>query len=177
MTWEAILRFTPAYDPRAFDADGPGARPELLVSTDALNRLKLNEPTPVVVDHDDDRVVGHVREVWVAKDVDYGTRVRRWYFASCELTEKPDWLKRGSGVSWSWYSLHEYTVWNTDTKVLTKCLLREISVLSPPVAPAEPLARVMLLRERAVPEPAVGEVFYGGQTIRRVFPNAILRVH
>ena len=103
MTWEAVLRFTPAYDTRAFD-DGPGARPDMVVSPDAIHKFKLSEPTPVVIDHDEDRAIGRIREVWVANDVDYGARVRKWHFASCELDQKPDWLRRGSGVSWSYNS-------------------------------------------------------------------------
>jgi hypothetical protein len=153
MTWEAIVRFTPAYDTRAFDDAGPGVRPEMVVSEGALNKLKFSEPTPVVIDHDDERVVGHVEVAWVAEDVDYGTRVRKWHFASCELNEKPSWLERGGGVSWSYHPLHDYTAWGTDTKVLTSCVLREISLLSPGVRPAEPLARVCLVRPVEPPKP------------------------
>ena len=108
MTFEALLRFVPAFDARHFDEDAPGPRPELVVSHDALKKTKREVPTPVVIDHDPERVVGHVRNVFVGTDVDYGTRVRRWFFAACELSEKPDWLKRGCGVSWSYHSLHEY---------------------------------------------------------------------
>jgi hypothetical protein len=90
VSWEALLRFAPAYDARHFVDDAADA-PELVVSHDALKKPKRNEPTPVVIDHDLERIVGHVQHVWVAEDVDYGTRAR-WHFAACELDEKPDCL-------------------------------------------------------------------------------------
>jgi hypothetical protein len=149
----------------------------MVVSHDALHKFKLSEPTPVIIDHHDDRVIGRVRDVWVANDVDYGARVRKWHFASCELDEKPDWLRRGSGVSWSYNPLHQYTALGTDTKVLTSCIIREVSILSPSVSPAEPLAHVALVRQ-VEPKPAAGERFiYGdGTLIRRYFPNAVVAV-
>ena len=150
MTYEAVLRFAPAYDARHFDDDAPGARPDLLVSHDALKKARRNEPTPVVIDHDDEHVVGHVTNVWVSDDVDYGTRVRKWHFAACELNERPGWLKRGCGVSWSYHALASYTAWDTSTSVLTSCILREVSLLSPSLSPAEPLARVCLVKESPV---------------------------
>lgn len=177
MTWEAVVRFTPAYDMRSLvDDGGQGERPELIVSRDALAKLKSSEPTPVVVDHDDDRVVGRVREMWVGEDVDYGTRVRSWHFATCELDERPDWLERGSGVSWSYYPLREYTAWGTETTVLTRCIVREISILTPATAPAEPLARVALLRQ-VEPKPAEREsVILGGAMIHRPAIGQVLGV-
>ena len=173
MTWETVLRFAAAYDTRHLVGDAVNA-PALLVTSDALNKPKLNEPTPVVIDHDDDRVVDRVKNVYVWDDVDYGTRVRRWHFAACELDEKPDWLKRGSGVSWSYHPLHEYAG-NQDTTVLTSCIIREVSLLSPARTPKEPLARVCYVKETPVTHrhpraarPQEGEVVFGhGQMLRR----------
>ena len=134
-------------------------------------------PTPVVVDHNLDRVVGHVRNLYVAEDVDYGTRVRKWWFASCEITDAPGWLKRGGGVSWSWNPLHTREV--GETTVVTCCLLKEISLLTPSTKPAEPLASVRLVRESPAAviasDPAVGEVIYDkpGQVLRRYFNTPI----
>ena len=147
MTWEAVLRFAPAYDTRHLVGDPPDA-PDLLVSDSVLQKVKPNEPTPVLCDHDDERVVGHVKNVWVSPDVDYGTRIRRWHFAACELNERPSWLKRGGGVSWSYHPLHTYTA-REGTTVLTSCILREV-LLSPSLSPAEPLARVCLVKESPV---------------------------
>lgn len=92
MSHTALLRFAPAYDARHFD--DPAGAPDLVVSYDALKKVKREVPTPVVIDHNPERVVGHVRECWIGEDVDYGSRVRKWWFASCEITDAPGWLKR-----------------------------------------------------------------------------------
>ncbi len=145
MNVSALLRFVPAYDTRHF-VDDPSGAPELVVSTDTKRsrRSSSSMPTPIVVDHDLDRVVGHVRNLYVAEDVDYGTRVRKWWFASCEISDAPGWLKRGGGVSWSWNPLHTREV--GETTVVARCLLKEISLLTPSTRPAEPLAPVRLVR-------------------------------
>jgi hypothetical protein len=57
--------------------------------------------------------------------------------------------------------------------VVSSCLLKKISVLTPATAPAEPLARVCLVEElpaaAATPGSAAGEVIYHppGAIIRR----------
>ena len=171
MTWETVVRFVPAYDTRHLVGDVVNA-PALLVTPDAVNRMRSDEPTPVVIDHDEQRVVGHVKNLYVWDDCDYGTRVRKWHFAACELDEKPDWLKRGTGVSWSYHPLHEYAA-NKGTQVMTSCLIREVSLLSPAETPKEPLARVAYVKEtpgiqRHTEEPQAGEVVFGhGELLRR----------
>jgi hypothetical protein len=99
-----VLQFAPTYDTRHIIDDRAGA-PELMVSRDALKKVRSDVPTPVVIDHNLDRVVGHVCNVWVFEDVDYGTRLRHGWFADCELTDPPGWLKRGTAVSWSFHPL------------------------------------------------------------------------
>ena len=128
MTHTAVLRFVPAYDSRHL-VDDPTGAPALMVGRDAFHKVKRDEPTPVFVDHDDSDVVGHVRDMWVHDDVDYGTRVRAWWFASVDLDDPPGWLKRGASVSWGFKHLHSYDV--AGTTVLVSCLLDEISILSP----------------------------------------------
>jgi len=122
-----------------------------------------------------------VENTWVAKDVDFGTRIRRWWFAACELDECPDWLKRGGGVSWGYHHLSSYTPWGGGPDVMTSALIREISVLSPGVNPAVKLARVAYVKEKPVAvrhhaEPE-GEVIYGnGQLIRRYYDNVKITI-
>jgi hypothetical protein len=58
-------------------------------------------------------------------------------------------------------------------RIIRDGLLNEVSVLSPATKPAEPLAKVVLLRERAI-DPAGGEVFYGGPVLRRCFETPIV---
>ena len=155
VTHTAVVSFAPAYDTRHVTDDRAGA-PDLMVGSDALKKVRLDEPVPVVVDHNREHVVGQVRNFWVHEDVDLGTRCRRWWFASCHLTEAPSWLKRGGGVSWSYNLLSAYDL--DGISIITSCLFREVSLLTPATQPAEPLACVMLLKREAArtSAPAVG---------------------
>jgi len=182
VTWETVVRFVPAYDTRHLVGDVVNA-PALLVTADAVNRMRSDKPTPVVIDHDEQRVIGRVKSVYVWDDCDYGTRVRKWHFAACELDERPDWLKRGSGASWSYHPLHTYAAGNdADTEILTSCIVREISLLSPAETPREPLARVAYVKELPVThrhhaKPEEGEVIPGhGAMIRRPNIGQVLSV-
>ena len=178
MSWEICLRFVPAYDSGAFEDDAPGERPELVVTHDAINQYQLSKPTPLVVDHDFGQTIGRVTNTWVSKDVDFGTRVRNWWFAGAELDERPEWLKRGCAVSWCYHPLHTYQPWDDGPEVMTSALLREISVLSPGVEPREKLARVGYVKElpaarNAEPE---GQVFGHGQMLIRPNIGTVLGV-
>ena len=122
-----------------------------MVGSDALRKIRLDEPVPVVVDHNLERVVGEVREYYVREDVDYGARCRKWWFASCDLWEAPGWLKRNGAVSWSYHPLSSYDV--DGISIISKCLFREVSILSPAIASAESLARVCLVRKTPAAAP------------------------
>ena len=93
---------------------------ELMVERGALERLKLSEPIPVLVDHDQDRQVGTVREVFVWEDVLPGPVVAPW-FASIDLTDAPGWLKRNGGVSWSHKKLWQMEI--AGTTLLRRALI------------------------------------------------------
>ena len=81
--------------------------------------------------------------------------------------------RRGGGVSWSWNPLHTREV--GETTVVVRCLLKEISLLSPSTSPAEPLARVAFVKESPPESAAAGEVIYTphGKPLRRYFETAI----
>ena len=164
----ALLRFAPVYDPRMVDDSELGR--DLMVQRGALKEpLKLGEKIPVVVDHDDSRQVGTVREIFIAPDVNGGV-VQDWYFASVELTEPaPGWLKRNGGVSWSHYALRTQEI--GETTRLLRGLIKEISILTPSTQPAEAFARVVWfgdpVTKRSVP---AGDVIVhppGGVLVRR----------
>jgi hypothetical protein len=117
----ALLRFTPVFDPRIIE--DPSLARELMVQRGALrDRIKRDQPIPVVVDHDESRPVGYVRELFVASDVAGGI-VQDWYFASVELDAAPGWLKRNGGVSWSHVALRAQNV-NGATRLL-RGIIRE----------------------------------------------------
>lgn len=178
----AILRFAPVWTSKALDE--PRLVRELMVDRQALHPVRLSEPIPVVVDHDMDRQVGTVRELAVRDEVMSGSPVylAPWWFAHVEISDPPSWLKRGGAVSWCRNSLWEWEPTDVETTVLRQGLIREVSILSPSVEPAEPLARVMWVSDerspavvRASDRPAAGVVYYGdrGKTLRREFKTPI----
>ncbi len=78
-------------------------------------------------------------------------------------------------MSWSHKHLHSMEI--AGTTMLRNALIMEISILSPSTKPAEPLARVALVRESASTDRlAVGDtVIYGqpGQRLVRYFETPI----
>ncbi len=141
-----------------------------MLARGALEKVKADEPTPVVVDHDMDRVVGPVREITVWDDVVSGTLVAPWFFTHCNLTEAPGWLRRGTSVSWSYKILHELEI--AGTTLLRRVFIEEVSILSASRRPREPLAKVCLVERQAKPS---GEVMYGkpGERLVRCFETPI----
>ncbi|HUP50872.1 MAG TPA: hypothetical protein VM198_00245 [Longimicrobiales bacterium] len=144
MTQRALLRFVAVYTPAMLD--DPKLAREEMVQRGALETIR-DEPIPVLVDHDPDRRVGTVRELYIAPDVVAGL-VQEWYFASVELDAPPGWLKRNGGVSWACRSLQAQDV-RGSTRLL-RGLIDEVSVLSPSVRRAEGRAAVAWVGEREV---------------------------
>jgi hypothetical protein len=50
--------------------------------------LKLYRDTPVLIDHDDSRPIGHVREL-----SEFGDTDGDWLWAHCTIDRAPAWLK------------------------------------------------------------------------------------
>jgi hypothetical protein len=119
---------------------------------------------PVVIDHDDANVVGHVKEFATFPDSNGWS----WIFASCDVTEPPAWLRRNGGVSLSYRVLRDQDM-GTWQRVL-RALVDEVSLLSPSVQPAEPLARVAWIGEERSEARAVEHRDPRGQLLRR--PNS-----
>lgn len=70
-----------------------------------------------------------------------------------------------------------------DTLKLSDAVITEVSVLTPATKPAEPFAKVLLVREesptrpvRATPGPAAGEIIHGGERIVRPGIGQVLAV-
>ena len=112
------------------------------------------EPIAVWIDHDPQRVVGHVREFSEFDDVDGA-----WLAAHASLDKAPGWLKRGTAASLSFHVFRDQKIsgW---TRILDG-LLSEVSILSPAVKPAESLARVVLVQDEE-PEAARDEIIHRG---------------
>jgi hypothetical protein len=129
----------------------------------------LREVVPVLVDHDDSRPVGLVRELWEFQDVD-----GPWLVAHAEISDPPAWLKTGTKASVAFSNLHDQHV--NEWRRILRGLVTEVSILSPGVLPAEPLAQVVLLRETASESERGGQLIHGGALIRRAGIGQVLAV-
>ena len=167
----AVLRFVPAYTPHLLD--DPRLVRQLMVERGALTKVKLDEPIPVVVDHDLDRQIGTVRSIDVWDDVMPGAFVAPWFFAHVDLEDPPEWLKRGGGVSWSHRNVHSMEI--AGTTLLRSAIIDEVSILTPSTQPAEPLAQVWYVGEEQTSRAEAGEII-GGQRIVRHNSGKILGV-
>lgn len=81
-----------------------------------------------------------------------------WVVAIAEVTERPSWLKRGTPASFEAICPRYCSFGNP---ILRSGLVTEVSVLSPGVEPAEPLAQVLYVKP-VEPKPAARvQVIYG----------------
>ena len=133
-----LLRLAPLVTARAL-RDPEHARP-LMYDAGSLKPL-TREAVPVVVDHDEDRVIGTVVEFYPAEDAAGG----RWLWARCDVTAPPAWLKRDGGCSLSYITFREQAMdgWSR----ILDARVKEVSLLSPSVRPAEARARVAWIGE------------------------------
>jgi hypothetical protein len=160
VTYTAQIKFAPIFNGKLDERPG-----RFLYQRGGLT---LRGDTPILVDHDESRR-GDRAEVYEFADLD-----GPWLVADAEITAPPEWLSTRTKASFEFAPLQQQQAngWNR----ILRALVTEVSILSPGTNPAEPLARVMLLRQRSPAAvgatsdaAAVGEVFYGGQMIRR--PN------
>lgn len=137
---------------------------------------------PVLVNHEDHRKIGRVLALYEFDDTD-----GRWCVARCAIDEPPEWLCRGSSASMAWAALGTGQEMPSGWTRFTGGLVTEVSLLPPGVRPAEPRAKVVLLRteeERASSPAAVstsdravaGEVILGGHRIVRHGVGKVLAV-
>ena len=138
-------------------------------------RILPHQPTPkLLVDHDDEQVIGYVEKILHLEDTD-----GPWFMGKAVVTHPPYWLKRGTPASLSSKILARSTF---SEDIICDALVHEISVLSPGVQPAEPLARVELYAPRSSPaardassghSSAGGEIVHSGR-LRRYFETPII---
>lgn len=108
--------------------------------------LQLQRGARVFVNHDRDRPVGTVVEL-----VEMADGEGEWLTARCSITAAPEWLRKGTAASIAYASTSRQQVAGWER--ILKGLVTEISILSPSVKPAQPMARVVLLREAPEPVP------------------------
>ena len=122
---------------------------------------------PLLVDHDVSRPIGYVRELSELDWVD-----GRWIAAHVTVTDAPLWLSKDTAASFERYDLHAPPI-DAGGERVARAFVSEVSVLSPSVMPAEPLARVMWIGE---PEsPAAATATAAGEVTQPLRPERIVR--
>lgn len=135
-------------------------------------RMLPTKPTPIVIDHQLDNVIGTVIELFTMPFTD-----GEWIVARGVIDRPPDWLQpHRTKASVGYWKVHSTPHINGSTRI-TSAIVEEISVLTD-LEPAEPLAEVMLLQRSTAPssrptirasvQPAGDEVIYSP-------PGAVLR--
>lgn len=146
----ALLRLCHAYDPRSLIDDE--TTPRTQYETKALQRIAKG--AEVQIDHDDDKVIGRVRDLMVLNDI-CGSRIVRWHCALVDA-ELPEWVKRGTGVSIGIKPLRSYKVGAVE--IVTRGILDEVSVLSAGYEPRNAGAQVVSVGPYEPPRIERGEV-------------------
>lgn len=153
MTVSAIVRLAPLVTVDLLKDPGlAGGRDHY--QEGALVPLFPDKPLPVWVDHEESRVIVRVRDFFTEIDAGGG----RWRWASLTITDKPAWLRTGTGASFGFFELQRQEMPGGWARILRAPLL-ELSLLSPARTPANPRARVTWVGEpadrKAAKKPAV----------------------
>jgi hypothetical protein len=99
---------------------------------------------PVLCDHDAGQVMGRFEKMLRLDDNG------PWMTAIATLTKCPPWLKRGTPASFAFIA----PIWDSfGNNIVRRAIVREVSVLSPGVEPAEPGARVLYVKPAEAPKP------------------------
>jgi hypothetical protein len=98
-----------------------------------------SEPIPLLVDHRTERKLGTIDEI-IELDCTDGA----WLAARCTLRETPSWLRKGTGASMGYKTLHRQQLGEGE-RVLD-AILDEVTV-TVGQTPANAGAKVMLLRD------------------------------
>lgn len=146
-----LIRLGPGVTPETLDNVGPERdiydRLELCTRSQVTEHghLVLLPDAPVCIDHDDDQEVGRIVDLLRFDDA-HG----RWHWAKCEIDRPPEWLRRGTKASICFSALQRGEAANRG--IVRRAIVREVSILSPGVKPAEPFAEVAVLKD--APKPA-----------------------
>jgi hypothetical protein len=149
MSHTALIRFAPQTCIERYN-DPRWQRPRTVYDPGSLKMPPGRTSVPLIVNHDDDRVVGSVRAFSRMEDVG-----DPWTVAHATIDRCPSWLRKDdTKASFGYKVLFE----NPDVfgcEVVRDAFVTEVSLLSPDRKPKEPLARVVGLWEAEnLPSPA-----------------------
>ncbi len=162
MSHTALIRFAPLTTLQRVN-DPVWKRPgRTMYDSGALTFHPGKTSAKLLVNHDDDHEIGVVHTLTRWEDTD-----GPWLAAIAEITDRPEWLERGTRASFGYGPIHTAPdVFGCE--ILRRGIVNEVSVLSPGREPAEPLACVLALHPTeakptsspaAVPDrAAVGEI-------------------
>jgi len=105
---------------------------------------------PLVVNHDLEREIGTVHEIFPMEWVD-----GRWIVASCTLDDPPGWIERGTRASFEFRPLNHWRCngwWH-----VRQAIVEEVTIVGPGHKPVNPSAEVLSLwEEPAFTRPPTG---------------------
>jgi hypothetical protein len=172
MTHTALLKVAPIHTLKRHNDPTWNREGRTLYSSNSLRFLPYLQTVPLLVDHDEDQEIGYIHDIIRLSEAD-----GPWLLGRAVITAAPSWLKSGTPASLCSKILdhsrfHEPLAPSLRAHDLVySAIVTEMSILSPGVKPAEPLAKVVLLqRSTATPEPhpSPGDVvIYGDGTIIR----------
>jgi hypothetical protein len=172
-----LVRFAPVFTVERFNDPAWNREGRRLYYREALTLLPGCSSTPLLIDHDPERVIGTVHALSVI-DSEGGP----WVVARATVNDPaPSWLKKGTAASHGWATAHRADLGpEAHAEILGRGIVREVSVLSPGVKPYEPDARVLIMREAgppaAVPDRSTAGVIHGGGLIQRPALGRVLAV-
>ncbi len=139
----ALIRFARALD---FHDLADTTTPRQVFSRTAF--LKQLRKDAVVIDHDDDRVVGRIVDLVVTEDMSNGAQPMLWHIARVE-GDFPPWVRKGTGASFRHRPIHSMNYGAVES--VQSAILDEITICSPSHEPVDPLAQVTFLRTLDAP--------------------------
>jgi len=156
VTFDALIQFARVYNSELLD--GPPRFTGTLFHRGSLSFLPVESEIPLVVDHDYSQEIGRVTSIFEMRQPE-----GRWYVAAATVTDKPAWLRSGTGASMQHKDLsaHEMNGW----RLVWRSLVREITVCSPRHEPRDAGAQVLTIdptpkAATPAPEPA-GTPYHG----------------
>ncbi len=140
MTHSAVIKLAPILTAERW-GDPAWTRPGRTFYWPGALRLLPGKPTPLVVDHEMSTTIGTVNELCTMTFTD-----GPWIVARGIVDDAPGWLRtyqtKASFGRWDVHATTHADGWER----VTSAIVREVSLLSPALEPAEPLAQVVLLQ-------------------------------
>ncbi len=157
--YTAVIRFAPLTTlERVNDPDWkrPG---RTMYDFGSLTLMPDHDTCPLIVDHNHEREVGVVTSLMRWDD-----ETGPWLAALATVTDPPVWLKRDETKASFGFKPAGTSRDVFDCEILRRGLVTEVSILSPSVKPAEPLAKVLSLRRSAAAVVTSDRVAAAGNT-------------